>query len=116
MVRIEIADGPSEMSLMFSLFRQAVGVGFVHFTPAKGQHLWEYPSPSIVQITLLERLQIGLGPCNHWRFEGEVVDQSASGWVFGVVGYVKGEFNTKIRKGWFDFEENPAHKRLIQTG
>jgi hypothetical protein len=109
MARMEIKNGPSEMRLMMSLFRQAEGGNPTYFTVGP-----EVPGPKIlpVEIDLLERVRNGQGACDLWRFEGSVLEMSLR---MRVVGYVQGVLNTSTREGWLTYENNRNFEELLTT-
>ncbi len=104
MARIEITNGPSEMRLMMSLFRQAEGANVTYFSVDDDRN--RVPQFLPIEINALTRARLGAGACDRWAFEGTVIDQYGKNRNF-VYAYVKGELDTSTRKGWLDYEVNP---------
>lgn len=104
LVRKEIVNGPSEMRLMMSLFRQAEGANLTYFSVKPESAADQSPTILPVEIDTLTRRKADKGACDEWYFEGKVLDQGTF-WRM-VAAHVKGELNTSKRTGWMDCEDH----------
>lgn len=96
MVRYEIEDGPSEMGLSQSLFRQYEKSGLTYFKTTTPLVMMGATYDScLVWIDTLTRGSIE-SPCQRWIFAGKVVDTTFRRWL--VVGNVYGNLTPTEEK------------------